>query len=80
MEHHKDVMEVSVTAYGKTISIRQPDDVDINEFLDMCRSLAIGIGYHEDNWTDAVIDMGNEYTVEDMMERRNRTGHIPFDI
>lgn len=78
MEHHKHVMEVSVTAYGKTISIRQPDDVDIHEFLDMCKSLATGIGYHEESWTEGVIDMADEYTAEEVMERRGYMGY-PFN-
>lgn len=78
MENHTDVMEVSVTAYGKTITVTQPDDVDIHEFLDMCKTLAIGIGYHEESWKEGVIDMGNEYTMEEAMERRGYIGY-PFD-
>ena len=71
MENHKDVMEVSVTAYGKTITVTQPDDVDMHEFLAMCKTLATGIGYDEDSWKDAVIDMGDEYTIREMTSHRN---------
>ena len=59
MENHKDVMEVSVTAYGKTITVTQPDDVDIHEFLDMCKTLAMGIGYQEERCKYGVIYMGD---------------------
>ena len=53
MEKHEFVMKV--TAYGKTVTIAQVEDaVDIHEFLDMCRTLAIGIGYHEGSWEDGM--------------------------
>jgi hypothetical protein len=65
-ENHEFTMQV--TAYGKTVSIAQIEDaVDIHEFLDMCRALAISIGYHESSWEDGVIDMADSYTEE----RRN---------
>lgn len=63
MEKHEFVMKV--TAYGKTVTIAQVEDaVDIHEFLDMCRALAIGIGYHEESWEDAVTQMAGEYTTD----------------
>jgi len=58
---HKDEMNLTVTAYGKTVSITVPDDVDMHEFLDICHNLGTSIGYHEDNWKEAVIDMANDY-------------------
>ena len=64
MEKHEFVMKV--TAYGKTVTIAQVEDaVDIHEFLDMCRALAIGIGYHEGSWEDGVIILANEYLEEE---------------
>lgn len=65
-------MTITVTAYGKTVTVTQPDEITVYEFIDTCRNLALAIGYHEENWTDAMIDMGNEYTVEKLKERRNR--------
>jgi hypothetical protein len=54
---------MQVTAYGKTVTITQVEDaVDIHEFLDMCRALAIGIGYHEGSWEDGVVQMAESYT------------------
>lgn len=63
MEKHEFVMKV--TAYGKTVTIAQVEDaVDIHEFLDMCRALAIGIGYHEGSWEDGVVELADSYTEE----------------
>ena len=56
---------LSVTSFGKTTNITQPDDIDMHEFLETCRSLAIAAGYHEDSWKDAVIEMANEYMIEE---------------
>lgn len=61
MEKHEFVMKVM--AYGKTVTIAQVEDaVDIHEFLDMCRALAIGIGYHEGSWEDGIKQMAESYT------------------
>ena len=59
---------LSVASFGKTTTISQPDDIDIHNFLDTCRSLAIAAGYHENNWKDAVIEMANEYLEEEEQE------------
>jgi hypothetical protein len=60
MSNHE--FKMTVTAYGKTVTITQVEDaVDIHEFLDMCRALAIGIGYHEESWKDGVIQMADAY-------------------
>ena len=62
---HDDKMTFTVAAHGKTVTITQFNDIDIHEFLDTCRSLAIAAGYHEDSWKDAVIEMANEYMIEE---------------
>jgi hypothetical protein len=65
---HKDDMTLTVTAYGKTVSITVPDDIDMLEFLDICHNLGTSIGYHEDSWKEAVIEMANEYLKEEEHE------------
>jgi hypothetical protein len=65
---HKDEINLSVASFGKTTTITQPDDIDIHQFLDTCRSLAIASGYHEDSWKDAVIEMANELLKEEESE------------
>jgi hypothetical protein len=56
---------LSVASFNKTTTISQPDDIDIHNFLDTCRSLAIAAGYHENSWKDAVVEMANEYLIEE---------------
>jgi hypothetical protein len=58
---NNDKMVFSITAYGKTVTITQPDDIDMYDFLDTCRDLATTIGYDVDTWKDAVIEMGEMY-------------------
>lgn len=63
-----DYMTLTVTAYGKTVTITQPNDIDIHQFLDTCRNLALSIEYAEVSWKDAVIEMANEYLEEEERE------------
>ena len=65
---NNDNMTFTVTAYGKTVTISQPEDIDIYEFLDTCRDLAIAMRYHEDSWKDAVVEMANDYLIEEEKE------------
>jgi hypothetical protein len=62
---YNENMTFTVTAYGKTVTITMPDDIDMHEFLATCRDLAIATRYHEDSWKDAVIEMANEYLEEE---------------
>jgi hypothetical protein len=76
MENHEFSMKV--TAYGKTVIIAQVEDaVDIHEFLDMCRALAIGIGYHEESWEDGVVQMADSYTTD--MLNKTLAGKYPLN-
>ena len=52
---NEHTMTLTVTAYGKTITITQPDDVDIHEFLDNCKALAMAIEYHPESWDEAIL-------------------------
>ena len=50
-----DTMTFTVTGYGKSVTITQPEDLNIHEFLDTCRQLAMVMEYHEESWEDAII-------------------------
>lgn len=63
-----DYMTLTATAYGKTVTITQPNDIDIHQFLNTCRNLALSIEYAEVSWKDAVIEMANEYLEEEERE------------
>lgn len=69
---NNDNMTFTVTAYNKTVTITMPDDIDMHEFLDTCRTLAMSTGYHENSWKDAVIEMADDYLESDrIMEENN---------
>ena len=62
---NEDTLTLSVTAFGKTVTITQPDDVDIHEFLNNCKSLAMAIEYHPESWDRAIIVAADEITEEE---------------
>ena len=56
---------LSVTAFGKTVTITQPDMLDIHEFLNTCRSLAMAVEYHPDSWENAILAAADDIVVTD---------------
>lgn len=61
-------MKISAEQYEKKITIEcEHEDYDIDEVLEMFRTLAIGMTFHEDNWKDAIINMADVYRAEDML-------------
>lgn len=59
---------LSVTAFGKTVTITQPDELDIHEFLNTCKSLAMAIEYQPESWDTAILTAADEIVVEDDQE------------
>jgi acetaldehyde dehydrogenase (acetylating) len=70
--HDDTTMTFTVTAYGKTVTITQPEDLDIHQFLDTCRTLAIAMEYHDESWDDAIIEAADAIWTEDMQEQISR--------
>lgn len=62
---NEDTLTLSVTAFGKTVTITQPDMLDIHEFLNTCKALAMAIEYHPESWDRAIIVAADEITDED---------------
>jgi hypothetical protein len=60
-----DTLTLTVTAYGKTVTITQSEDIDIHEFLDTCKHLAITVGYHPQSWDDAILSAADDIVNED---------------
>jgi len=67
-----DKMTFTVTAYGKTITITQPEDLDIHEFLNTCRTLAIALEYHEESWEDAIIAAADAIEANDVLPIKSK--------
>ena len=67
-----DKMTFTVTAYGKSVTITQPEDVTIHQFLDTCRQLAMVMDYHPDSWDDAIIaaaDSLSDHFIQDQVDK-----------
>ena len=55
----------SVTSYGRTITVEVDHaDVDMEEFLDIAKVMAIGMTFHEDTWKRCIIELGAQYEEE----------------
>ena len=55
----------SVTSYGRTTTVEVDHaDVDMEEFLDIMKVMAIGMTFHEDTWKRSIIELGAQYEEE----------------
>lgn len=54
-------MKIEATNYDIKVFIERPDDITINELLDMFKTITIGITYSEVQWKQAIIDLADEY-------------------
>ena len=62
----------SVTSYGRTTTVEVDHaDVDMEEFLDIMKVLAIGMTFHEDTWKRCIIELGAQYE-EEMREEEEK--------
>jgi len=48
---NEDTLTLSVTAFGKTVTITQSDMLDIHEFLNTCKALALAIVFNKSTLT-----------------------------
>jgi len=62
---NEHTITLSVTAFGKTVTITQPDEMDIHEFLNTCKSLAMAIEYHPESWNNAIFAEADTIMEED---------------
>ena len=61
----------SVTSYGRTTTVEVDHaDVDMEEFLDIVKVMAIGMTFHEDTWKRSIIELGAQYE-EEMREEED---------
>ena len=62
----------SVTSYGRTTTVEvEHADVDMGEFLDIMKVLAIGMTFHEDTWKRNIIELAAQYE-EEMREEEEK--------
>jgi hypothetical protein len=66
IEDFKKPTKFSATSYGKTTTVEfDHSDLDMEEFLDTMRVLAIGMTFHEDTFKRGIIEMAEMYKEED---------------
>jgi hypothetical protein len=72
-----NMMTFTVTAYGKSVTITQPEDIDIHEFLNTCRQLALVMEYHEESWEDAIIRAADDIEANDVLP--TESGNLAYN-
>jgi len=65
MNNLNKTTKFSVTSYDRTTTIEVDHcDVDMGEFLDIVKVLAIGMTFHEDTFKRGIIELGAQYEEE----------------
>jgi hypothetical protein len=65
MNNLNKTTKFSVTSYGRTTTVEVDHcDVDMGEFLDIVKVLAIGMTFHEDTFKRGIIELGAQYEEE----------------
>jgi hypothetical protein len=67
-EYNKTVL--SAQAHNNKVTIELPLDLTLNEFLEACRTLAIGITFTPETWKDAILTLADEYREDDEYRER----------
>ena len=65
MNNLNKTTKFSVTSYDRTTTVEVDHcDVDMGEFLDIIKVLAIGMTFHEDTFKRGIIELGAQYEEE----------------
>jgi len=65
MNNLNKTTKFSVTSYDRTTTVEVDHcDVDMEEFLDIVKVLAIGMTFHEDTFKRGIIELGAQYEEE----------------
>jgi hypothetical protein len=72
MNNLNKTTKFSVTSYDRTTTVEVDHlDVDMEEFLDIVKVLAIGMTFHEDTFKRSIIELAEVYK-EEMEEKEDR--------
>jgi hypothetical protein len=72
MNSSNKTTKFSVTSYDRTTTVEVDHlDVDMEEFLDIVKVLAIGMTFHEDTFKRSIIELGEMYK-EEMEEKEDK--------
>jgi hypothetical protein len=52
---------LSAQSYNNKVTVEIPCDSNLAEFLEACKTLAIGVTYSEVSWHNVIIALADEY-------------------
>ena len=61
-------LTLSAKAYNNKVTIELPRDGGMSDFLEGCKTLAIGLTYSEASWRRIIIALAEEYRSEEERE------------
>lgn len=65
-----NTLTVTATSYDTKVSIEIPAESTLNELLEIFKSVAISLGYHEMSWRNALAQEYDEYRMDEESEDR----------
>jgi len=54
-----------VSNHNRKITVEIPWDADLYEFVDACKTLALGMGYNPETWNDVIVNLAHEISESD---------------
>ena len=53
-------MTLSASNHNRKVTVEIPWDADLYEFVDACKTLALGMGFHPETWNDVIVNLADE--------------------
>ena len=53
-------MTLSASNHNRKVIVEIPWDADLYEFVEACKTLALGMGFHPETWNDVIVNLADE--------------------
>lgn len=76
-------LTLSVESFGRKFTAEANADMDIHDFLELCKTMAMAVGYMEGSWNDAILASSAEVGMSERRkdyERDNQRSYSRADI
>ena len=50
--------------HNRKITVEIPWDADLYEFVEACKTLAVGLGYNPETWNDVIVNLADELNTD----------------
>ncbi len=70
--YDEQYMKISGEAYGSTVTVQISQDSNLYDFVQACRTVALGLTFHEQSWREVIMDIADEYRDEDIRKEKQR--------